>query len=75
MQVMSVISAILLISTKQNKMDTNYQYWPEGECPNPTIYEPDEVQLCKLLGPDGKPYAIRRARQRIGFDLTKKESS
>lgn len=56
-------------------MDTNYQYWPEGECPHPTVYEPDEVQLCKLLGPDGKPYAIRRPRQRIGFDLIKKESS
>ena len=72
---MGVISATLHTHMRQNKMDTNSWYWPEGECPQPTIYEPDEVQLCKLLGPDGKPYAIRRARQRIGFDLTKKESS
>ena len=56
-------------------MNTNSWYWPEGECPQPTVYERDEVQICKLLGPDGKPYAIRRNRHPVGFDLVKKESS
>lgn len=54
-------------------MDTNSWYWPEGECSQPTVYERDEVQICKLLGPDGKPYAIRRPKHPVGFNLTKNE--
>jgi hypothetical protein len=34
------------------------------------VVEQDEVQLTKLLGPDGKPYAIRRSKIKLGFDLT-----
>lgn len=37
-----------------------------------TVVEQDEVQITKLLGPDGKPYAIRRPKMKLGFDLTTK---
>lgn len=53
-------------------MYTNNYYFSEGDCASPTIYESDEVQLTQLLGPDGQPYAIRRAKRRIGFELKKK---
>lgn len=34
------------------------------------VVEPDEVQTTRLLGPDGSPYAIRRKKTKLGFDLT-----
>jgi hypothetical protein len=36
-----------------------------------TIIEADEVQISKVLGPDGSPYAIRRPKVKLGFDLTR----
>jgi hypothetical protein len=45
-------------------------WYEEGSCKGETVYVPDDVQICKLLGPDGKPYAIRRQKFKLGFDLT-----
>lgn len=45
-------------------------WFKEGECKGETVYVPDDVQICKLLGPDGQPYAIRRPKFKLGFDLT-----
>jgi hypothetical protein len=49
---------------------TSNWWFPEGETHGTTVYEHDEVQLTQLLGPDGKPYAIRRPKFKMGFDLT-----
>lgn len=54
-------------------MSINNSFWfPEGETHGTTVYDKDEVQITKLLGPDGQPYAIRRIKNRIGFDLSPK---
>ena len=45
-------------------------WFVEGSVQGTTVYEKDEIQLTKLLGPDGNPYAIRRPKTKIGFDLT-----
>lgn len=46
-------------------------YWfQDGQVQGTTVYEPDEVQLSQVLGPDGKPFAIRRPKFKLGFDLT-----
>lgn len=42
----------------------------DGQTKGETVYVPDEVQITKLLGPDGKPYAIRRTNFKLGFDLS-----
>lgn len=52
---------------------TNW-WFPEGETQGTTVYDKDEVLITTLLGPDGKPYAIRKARAKIGFDLTPKNN-
>jgi hypothetical protein len=45
----------------------------QGQTRGEIVYESDPVQYTKLLGPDGKPYAIRRPRMKLGFDLTRSE--
>jgi hypothetical protein len=47
-------------------------WYREGETKGEVVYITDEVQLTKLLGPDGKPYAIRRIKNIVGFDLSPK---
>ncbi len=56
------------------KLQTDYYWLPDGETFGQTIYEADEVQLSQVLGPDGKPYAIRRPKAKLGFDLTPTKS-
>ena len=52
-------------------MSYNSDYWlPEGQVGGQNVIEQDDVQLTQLLGPDGKPYAIRRPKMKLGFDLT-----
>jgi hypothetical protein len=48
--------------------------WWDGEVKGETVYILDEVQTTKLLGPDGQPYAIRRQKFKVGFDLTPPKS-
>jgi hypothetical protein len=56
-----------------NRLTYTSNWWfPEGETQGTTVYEPDETQMTQLLGPNGKPYAIRRPKLKIGFDLTPK---
>lgn len=57
-----------------NTYDYSY-YFPDGSCSGTTVFEKEEVQLTKLLGPDGEPYAIKRNKRRVGFELHKKESN
>jgi hypothetical protein len=45
-------------------------YYSGNEAKCTTVVEQDSVQLTKLLGPDGQPYAIRRPKSKLGFDLT-----
>lgn len=47
-----------------------YDFYSGNEAASRTVIERDEVQLTKLLGPDGLPYAIRRPKMKVGFDLT-----
>lgn len=49
--------------------DDYHPYHWDGQVQGSTIIEPDEVQLTKVLGPDGKPYAIRRQKIKLGFAL------
>lgn len=44
--------------------------WWDGQTKGETVYVPDEVQITKVLGPDGQPYAIRRQKFKLGFDLS-----
>lgn len=53
----------------KNISTTNLPDGWEGYTPSVTIYEPDEVQISQVLGPDGKPFAIRRKKYTIGFVL------
>jgi hypothetical protein len=43
--------------------------WDEGTTKGEVVYVPDDVQITKVLGPDGKPYAIRREKFKLGFAL------
>jgi len=54
-------------------MEIDSHYSPQGDCPNPIVHERDEVQITQLLGPDGKPYAIRRKAHPVGFRLVLKK--
>jgi len=52
---------------------TNYDGWEfysGNDAKTNYVHEADEVQETQILGPDGKPYAIRRSKMKIGFDLT-----
>ena len=51
-------------------MDDYYDYYSGNDARSRMVIEGDEVQLTKLLGPDGQPYAIRRPKLKLGFDLT-----
>jgi len=44
--------------------------WWNGQTKGDTVYTPDDVQITQVLGPDGNPYAIRREKFKLGFDLT-----
>lgn len=57
-------------------INNTYHYYdaPEGQVQGSTVYEPDEVQLSQVLGPDGKPYAIRRIQNKIGFNLSRNKT-
>lgn len=47
-----------------------WEYYSGNEARTYQVHEPDEVQVTQLLGPDGNPYAIRRPKMKLGFDLT-----
>lgn len=51
-----------------------YDFYSGNDAKTHTVHEADEVQETRLLGPDGKPYAIRRPKMKLGFDLTPKRS-
>lgn len=54
---------------------SDYYFWGSGnDAKTSMVVEKDEVQLSSILGPDGKPYAIRRPKMQIGFDLSAKKS-
>lgn len=36
------------------------------------VVEKDEVIITSVLGPDGTPYALRRPKIKVGFDLSPK---
>lgn len=44
-------------------------YLDQGQTRGEIVYESDPIQETKLLGPDGRPYIIRRPRMALGFDL------
>lgn len=50
-----------------------YDFYSGNEAKTRTVHEADEIQETQLLGPDGRPYAIRRPKMKIGFDLTPKK--
>ena len=55
----------------KNSVDYDwFDFYSGNEAETRTVHEADEVQETQLLGPDGKPYAIRRPKMKIGFDLT-----
>lgn len=48
------------------------QYWFAPDIVpvlNTTVEEDEDTRVSALLGPDGNPLIIKRARNRIGFDL------
>lgn len=47
-----------------------WEFYTGNDAKTHYIIESDEVQLTQLLGPDGSPYAIRRTKMKLGFDLT-----
>jgi hypothetical protein len=49
-------------------------YFYSSTLPTLTVLEKDEIQLTKVLGPDGQPYAIRRPKAIVGFDLSRNKS-
>jgi hypothetical protein len=56
---------------KANHTNTNlFEFYSGNEAKINYVHEADEVQETQLLGPDGRPYAIRRPKMKIGFDLT-----
>lgn len=50
-----------------------WEYYSGNEARTNLVHESDEVQVTQLLGPDGNPYAIRRPKMKLGFDLTPKK--
>lgn len=55
----------------KNSVDYDfYDFYSGNEAKTRIVHEADEVQETQLLGPDGRPYAIRRPKMKIGFDLT-----
>ena len=54
---------------KNNYYDS-HDYFSGNAAQTYTVHEADEIQETKLLGPDGKPYAIRRPKIKMGFDLS-----
>jgi hypothetical protein len=54
-----------------NKLsDDSWLFWSGNEVRSTTVIEKDEVQITRILGPDGQPYSIRRPKAKLGFDLT-----
>jgi len=47
-----------------------YDYYSGNDAATRIVVEQDEIQETQVLGPDGKPYAIRRPKVKLGFDLT-----
>lgn len=47
-----------------------WEYYSGNDAKTTSILESDEVQFTQLLGPDGSPYAIRRPKMKLGFNLT-----
>jgi hypothetical protein len=50
--------------------EDSWSYFSGNEAKTTVVHEQDQVQITKLLGPDGQPYAIRRPKLKLGFDLT-----
>jgi hypothetical protein len=50
--------------------EDSWLFYSGNDAKTTVVVEKDEVQLSKLLGPDGQPYAIRRPKAKLGFDLT-----
>lgn len=46
-----------------------WEFYSGNDAKTNYVHEADEVQVTQLLGPDGQPYAIRRPKMKIGFDL------
>lgn len=56
-----------------NQLYESYWIFSGNDAKTHTVHEQDEIQLCKLLGPDGQPYAIKRPKMKLGFDLSPKK--
>jgi hypothetical protein len=54
--------------------DDSWFLWSGNDAKASVVIEKDEIQITKLLGPDGQPYAIRRPKAKLGFDLTPTKS-
>jgi hypothetical protein len=54
-------------------IDTSNSWFREGETQGTTVYEYDEITVTKLLGPNGKPYELKKQKIKLGFDLTIKK--
>lgn len=52
--------------------EDSWLFYSGNDAKTSTVHEQDDVQITQLLGPDGKPYAIRRPKVKLGFDLTPK---
>lgn len=50
--------------------EDDWWYYNSGKTEDCTVFEKDEVQVTSVLGPDGTPYAIRRPKVKVGFDLS-----
>jgi len=57
----------------QTLSEDAWLFYSGNDAKTSIVHESDEVQLTKLLGPDGQPYAIRRPKMKLGFDLTPKK--
>ncbi len=53
--------------------EDSWLFYSGNDAKTSVVHEQDEVQLSQLLGPDGKPYAIRRPKMKLGFDLSPKK--
>lgn len=54
--------------------EDSWLFYSGNDAKSTVVLEKDEVQFTKLLGPDGQPYAIRRPKAKLGFDLTPTKS-
>jgi hypothetical protein len=54
--------------------EDSWLFYSGNDAKTTVVLEKDEVQVTKLLGPDGQPYAIRRPKAKLGFDLTPTKS-